>query len=131
MSNLLHYSNVPIQVLEYADDTRLARTVASPVFARHLQLGPPDNKDWKLGVFEFVLVVIIATTVAKVAERRMARPRRDDSLPSGTDELLRVRDTMADLSGRLERLEEERDFYKALLEPEVARRELPPSETLD
>ena len=131
MSNLMHYSNVPIQVLEYADDTRLARTVASPVFARHLQLGPPDNKDWKLGVFEFVLVVIIATTVAKVAERRMARPRRDDSLPSGTDELLRVHDTMADLSGRLERLEEERDFYKALLEPEVARRELPPSETLD
>ena len=61
----------------------------------------------------------------------MARPRRDDSLPSGTDELLRVRDTMADLSGRLERLEEERDFYKALLEPEIARRELPPSETLD
>jgi hypothetical protein len=131
MSNLMHYSNVPIQVLEYADDTRLARTVASPVFARHLQLGPPDNKDWKLGVFEFVLVVIIVTTVCKVAERRMARPRRDDSLPSGTDELLRVRDTMADLSGRLERLEEERDFYKALLEPEVARRELPTSETLD
>ena len=131
MSNLLHYSNVPIQVLEYADDTRLARTVASPVFARHLQLGPPDNKDWKLGVVEFVLVVIIATTVGKVVQLRMARARRDDSLPSGTDELLRVRDTMADLSGRLERLEEERDFYKALLEPEVARRELPPSETLD
>ena len=61
----------------------------------------------------------------------MSRPRRDETLPSGTDELLRVRDTMADLSGRLERLEEERDFYKDLLEPEAARRELPPSESHD
>ena len=91
-------------------------TVASPVLARHLYLGSPDNKDRKLGYFEFVLALVIITTVGKVAERRMSRGRRDD---------------MADLSGRLERLEEGRDFYKDLLEPEAARHELPPSESHD
>lgn len=81
-----------------------------------------------MGVFEFVLALVMITTVGKIASRRMSRPRRDESIQSGTEELLRIRDTVADLSGRLERLEEERDFYKDLLGPEVARRELPPSD---
>ncbi len=35
---------------------------------------------------------------------------------------------MSDLSGRLERLEAERDFYKDLLEPGKSRPELPPGD---
>ena len=34
-----------------------------------------------------------------------------------TEELHRLRETLGDLSGRVERLEQERDFYKDLLEP--------------
>ena len=92
---------------------------------------PERNEDPKLGIFEFVLALVIVTSVAKVAERRFSKPRRDESLQSGTEEVLRIRDQVADLSGRLERLEEERDFYKDLLEPDVARRELPPPEPRD
>jgi hypothetical protein len=34
-----------------------------------------------------------------------------------TEELHRLQETIGDLSGRVERLEQERDFYKDLLEP--------------
>jgi sirohydrochlorin ferrochelatase len=65
-----------------------------------------------LGVFEFVLVIVAITTVGKVLEARASRPV---SLPTGRDPLV-VDEAIADLNRRLERLEEERDFYRALLE---------------
>jgi hypothetical protein len=43
-----------------------------------------------------------------------------------TEELHRISETITDLSGRVERLEEERDFYKDLLEPPSSSRQLPP-----
>ena len=78
-----------------------------------------------MGIFEFILALVIVTTAGKVVERRFSRPRRDESLQLGTQKLHRIRETMTDLSGRLERLEEERDFYKDLLEPGRDPRELP------
>ena len=84
-----------------------------------------------MGIFEFVLALVIIATAGKIAERRFSQPRRDQSLQAGTDELHRLRETMTDLSGRLEHLEQERDFYKDLLEPKADRRELPPADTGD
>ncbi len=83
-----------------------------------------------MGIFELMLGVVIIVTAGKVVERRMSRPRRGESLQVGTEELHRIRETIGDLSGRLERLEEERDFYKDLLEPR-GRRELPPANPKD
>ena len=84
-----------------------------------------------MGIFEFMLGVAIIVTAGKVVERRMSRPRRGESLQVGTEELHRIRETIGDLSGRLEHLEEERDFYKDLLEPREGRRELPPADPKD
>ena len=52
-----------------------------------------------------------------------------DSFQLDAEELHRVRDTITDLSGRVERLEEERDFYKDLLEPPPGSRSLPPPDS--
>ena len=84
-----------------------------------------------MGVFDFVLLLVIITTVGRIVERRLPRARRGESLQVDTDELHRIRETMSDLGARLERLEEERDFYKDLLEPGKGRRELPPADPED
>ena len=84
-----------------------------------------------MGIFEFVLALVIITTAGKIVERRFSSPRRDESLQLGTEELHRIRETMTDLSGRLERLEEERDCYKDLLEPGKGRPQLPPPDSKD
>ena len=84
-----------------------------------------------MGVFEFILALVIVGTAGTVVERRFSRPQRGDSLQLGTEELHRIRETMTDLSERLERLEQERDFYKDLLEPGEGRRELPPADPED
>ena len=78
-----------------------------------------------------MLGIVIIVTAGKVVERCMPRPRCGESLQVGTEELHRIRETIGDLSGRLERVEEERDFYKDLLEPREGRRELPPANPKD
>ncbi len=80
-----------------------------------------------MGIFELILGLVIITTAGRVVERRWSR-QRGESLQVGTEELHRIRDTVTDLSGRLERLEQERDFYKDLLEPGAGPRELPPAD---
>lgn len=85
----------------------------------------PDNRvreapdaERGLGVFEFVIVVVLVTTIGKVVEARAARPPAKDALPSPSpQEWQQLEEALADMNGRLVRLEEERDFYKALLEP--------------
>ena len=70
-----------------------------------------------MGVFEFIIILVIISTVGKVMkDRRPRRPPRGDLAPGGRAELERIRDTVDDLGGRLARLEEERDFYKELLD---------------
>ena len=84
-----------------------------------------------MGFFEFVLALAFITTAGRIVQRRLAHPQRGQSLQVDTEELLRIREMIGDLSGRLERLEEERDFYKDLLEPREGRRELPPANPKD
>ncbi len=80
-----------------------------------------------MGVFEFVIVLVVISTAGRIiAARRRPLPLPGESYQLDAEELHRVRDTIADLSGRLERLEEERDFYKDLLEPPPGRRTLQP-----
>lgn len=81
-----------------------------------------------MGVFEFVVLLVLISTAGKVLSRR--RPGRDlrgPSPESRSGELEGLREAMDHLSGRVERLEEERDFYKDLLDaPERPHEILPP-----
>ena len=80
-----------------------------------------------MGVFEFVIILVLISTAGRIfASRRRPLPLPGDSFKLDAEELHRVRDTITDLGSRVERLEEERDFYKDLLEPPSGRRTLPP-----
>ena len=80
----------------------------------------------------FALIITLAiTTAAALTFARIIELRRRPTLPGesvqvDTEELHRIAETITDLSGRMERLEEERDFYKDLLEPPSSSRKLPP-----
>ena len=80
-----------------------------------------------MGVFEFVITLVLISSVAKIIDSRRRTPRvAGESFQMDTEELRRVRDTITDLSTRVERLEEERDFYKDLLEPPSGSRRISP-----
>jgi len=71
-----------------------------------------------LGVFEFVILIVVITTIGKVVEGRASRRPAERALSGPSpQEWQQVEEALTDLNGRLVRLEEERDFYKALLEP--------------
>ena len=82
-----------------------------------------------MGVFEFVITLVLISTVGRIIVRRRQAPLPRESLQLDAEELHRVHDAIADLSTRMERLEEERDFYKDLLEPPSGRGMLPPSDS--
>jgi len=70
-----------------------------------------------LGVFEMIVLIVLISTAGKVLSRRSRRMEaKEDSPTLGRGEMEGVRESLDDLSGRLVRLEEERDFYKALLD---------------
>jgi len=73
-------------------------------------------------------VLVLISTAGKVLSRRGPRREiRGNSPEGGREEFEGIRDTMHDLSARLERLEEERDFYRDLLDsPEKPREIRPP-----
>jgi hypothetical protein len=81
-----------------------------------------------VGVFEFIIVLVIISTAGKVLGQRFPREAPPSGPPQiGPGDIEQIRETIDDLSGRLVRLEEERDFYKELLEsPERQRAVLPP-----
>ena len=80
-----------------------------------------------MGVAEFVIALILISGAAKIIERqRRSAPLPGEAIMVDPEELRRISDTITDLSGRVERLEEERDFYKDLLEPPSGTRNLPP-----
>ena len=82
-----------------------------------------------MGVFEFVIAMVLISTVGKVISQRHANRQRQDDVPRiNPGEVENLRDAMDDLSGRLQRLEEERDFYKDLLDSPTKRREIEPPE---
>ncbi len=79
-----------------------------------------------MGVFEFIIALVLISSVGRImARRRRPLPLPGESFRVDTEELRRIGDTISDLSGRVERLEEERDFYKDLLEPPSGSRKLP------
>lgn len=83
-----------------------------------------------MGVFEFVIVLVVISSVGKIiANRRRSSPLAGESFQLDAEELHRVRETITDLGARLERLEEERDFYKDLLEPPRGPSTLPPPDS--
>lgn len=70
-----------------------------------------------MGVFEIIIILVVSTTVGKVvSDRRWRRAPRGELPQSGRAELERLRETVDELGGRLARLEEERDFFKELLD---------------
>lgn len=74
-----------------------------------------------MGVFEFILLIVLISTVGKVLEARGDRMAKT-ALPPAPD-VQHLEEVMGEMSSRLARLEEERDFYRALLEPpEIPRR---------
>lgn len=67
-----------------------------------------------IGVFEFIIALVLISTLGKVLAARTERPRIED--PRRPEEMDRLNEAVSDLHGRLSKLEEERDFYRALLE---------------
>ena len=73
----------------------------------------------------FVFVVITVRVVVVESIRRRARLEGD--LPPGGGELDGLRDAIEGATVRLDRLEEERDFYRDLLDLPETRRAISPS----
>lgn len=78
-----------------------------------------------LGVFEFIILLVLISTAGKVLSQRIPRERRSEALPGpSVSDVEGIREALDELNNRVVRLEEERDFYKALLESPERRREL-------
>jgi hypothetical protein len=79
-----------------------------------------------MGVFEFVLAIVLISTVGKIIQERVKRvPPPAQAPPLPPREVQELRDTLDGMDERLGRLEEERDFYRALLEDPRRREGLP------
>lgn len=75
-----------------------------------------------MSVFEFVIAIIALSTLGKLASEWIKRSQAAPSLGGGKGESLEA--AIDDLSRRLTLLEEERDFYRDLLEAPEPRREI-------
>lgn len=83
-------------------------------------------------MFEFVIALVLISTLGKVLTRpRHPRQVGGELRQSAPGELDRVREMLDELSVRLERLEEERDFYRDLLEAPTGPRRIEPPEVGD
>jgi len=79
-----------------------------------------------MGVFEFVLLIVLISTFGKVLQgraRRVERYRDEPRLPP--PELQEMREMLERMEERLGRIEEERDFYRALLDDPRRKEGLP------
>ena len=68
-----------------------------------------------MSVFEFVLLIVLIVTVGNVVVEIVESRRLPPSGPHDP-ELDQLRDAVNELSSRVHELEEERDFYRKLLE---------------
>ncbi|MGY8797735.1 MAG: hypothetical protein ACKVG4_03010 [Longimicrobiales bacterium] len=83
-----------------------------------------------MGVFEFILIMVMILTIGGVLTRRAPQVKAPSEAPQlSPSDADRISEAMDDLSGRLGRLEEERDFYKQLLEAPDKQRGPPSSDT--
>lgn len=70
-----------------------------------------------MGPFEMVVLLVLITTIGKVlTNRRDALADKGSAPQLAPGEVDSLRDAVDDLSGRVVRLEQERDFYKELLD---------------
>ena len=79
-----------------------------------------------MGVFAFVILLVLIVTIGRVITERQGRPW----LPPASrppEEIHSLQESIGQLSDRLEKLEEERDFYRALLGPPGEKATLPPT----
>ena len=67
-----------------------------------------------IGVFEMIVLIVLISTAGKVLSARQRRPQIQPGLRP--EELEQLADGMSELHARVAKLEEERDFYRALLE---------------
>jgi len=78
-----------------------------------------------VGVFEMIVLIVLISTVGKVLSRRGPKlPPQGDPRRLAPGEVEDIRQTLDELSNRVVRLEEERDFYKELLDAPEPRRGL-------
>jgi hypothetical protein len=83
---------------------------------RPLRYHPFSREESVIGVFEFIVLVVLISTIGKVVMARQGRPALPEA-PRRPEEILQLNDAITELNARLEKLEDERDFYRALLEP--------------
>ena len=83
---------------------------------RPLRYRSLSKEETVIGVFEFIVLVVLISTIGKVLTGRQGRPSLPEA-PHRPEEILQLNDAITELNARLEKLEEERDFYRALLEP--------------
>ena len=70
-----------------------------------------------MGVFEFIIALVGISTVGKIVRhRREIRPMDKSTSQIGPGAFEDLRDTVDEMNTRLERIEEERKFYRDLLE---------------
>jgi hypothetical protein len=83
-----------------------------------------------VGIFEFILLIALISTAGKVlTERRQPRMPPPQDLPAlPPQEVERMREAVEELAERVGRLEEERDFYRELLDSPGRRESLGPGE---
>ena len=78
-----------------------------------------------MSVFDFVLAIILISTVGKIIQERVKRVPPPQAPPLPPPEVQELRDTLDGMDERLARLEEERDFYRALLDDPRRKEGLP------
>lgn len=83
-----------------------------------------------MGVFEFLAIMVVVSTIGKVVTSFGDRRALPPASASNSEDVEALRMAVSDLGTRLHRLEEERDFYKELLEasPDARALRAPPSE---
>jgi hypothetical protein len=70
-----------------------------------------------LGVFEFVIVLVLISTAGKVfMDRQEIRALEKGRRAPDSGEIELLRESVQEMNDRLHVLEEERDFYRSLLE---------------
>ena len=67
------------------------------------------------------IITTIVKTIAAAHSRRPAPELKAGAPPAGSEEIELLREVIDQVSGRVAHLEEERDFYKELLEAPRAR----------
>ncbi len=79
-----------------------------------------------MGVFAMVVIIVAIVTIGKVMTERQAGPLLPPPGSRPSEEIDHLQESIGQLSVRLEKLEEERDFYRALLDPPNKKATLPP-----